>query len=124
MTDRDPGSLLPLTPLTFHILLSLADIDRHGYGIIKEVAFRTGGEMELETGTLYAALKRIRDEELIEIVSSSERPEGEDSRRRTYRLTPFGLAVLRAESERLSQLVTVAIRKQVIPVEPALGEIQ
>lgn len=124
MGERDPRDLLPLTALTFHVLLALADGDRHGYGILKEVSDRTDGQMELETGTLYAALKRMREERLIEVIPVSERSADEDSRRRTYRLTTFGMQVLQAESERLTQLVSVAIKKRVIEATPALGEIK
>ena len=115
VTTPDPTSMLPLTPLTFHVLLALADANRHGYGIIKEVLERTDGQMELETGTLYTALRRLRDDELIEPVPEDERPEGEDARRRSYRLTPFGRKVLEAESRRLVELVTVAAEKRVLP---------
>jgi DNA-binding PadR family transcriptional regulator len=120
MSDIDPHKLLPITPLTLHVMLALVDQDRHGYGIIKEVAERTDGRVELETGTLYAALKRMRDDDLIEIVPASERPPQEDRRRRTYRLTAFGREVLQAESERLSHLVDMAVQKQVIV--PASGD--
>jgi len=96
-------------------MLALADVERHGYGIIKEVSHRTEGRVELETGALYAALKRMRDDRLIEVVPASERPPHEDRRRRTYRLTAFGMEVLRAETKRLTELVGVAIEKQVIP---------
>jgi DNA-binding PadR family transcriptional regulator len=119
MTARDPLALLPLTHLAYHILLALADDARHGYGIIKEVLHRTDGEMELETGTLYAAIKRLRDEGLLEVVPRSERPAEEDSRRRNYRLTPFGQEVLAAESQRLAKLVGVAAEKRVLPIAPA-----
>ncbi len=119
MTDRDPQSLLPLTSLTFHVLLALADAPRHGYGIIKEVEERTKGSIVLETGTLYAGIKRMRDGELIEVVPKSELPSQEDSRRRTYRLTPFGLLVLRAETARLSELLVIASDKKVLPLSPA-----
>jgi DNA-binding PadR family transcriptional regulator len=95
-------------------MLALADVDRHGYGIIKEVYERTNGRVELETGTLYAALKRMRDEDLIESVPASERPAHEDRRRRTYRLTKLGKKVLRAEAERLTELVDVARAKRVL----------
>jgi DNA-binding PadR family transcriptional regulator len=122
MSEKDPHKLLPITPLTLHVMLALADVDRHGYGIIKEVAERTEGRVELETGTLYAALKRMRDEQLIEDVPASERPPHEDRRRRTYRLTAFGREVLRAESERLSDLVGVAVQKRVIA--PASGDVK
>jgi DNA-binding PadR family transcriptional regulator len=119
MTRTDPTALLPLTSLTYHILLALADADRHGYGIIKEVEDRTNGQMELETGTLYAAIRRMRDEQLIEVVPQSRRPAGEDTRRRTYRLTPFGKKVLKAESLRLAHLLGIAAEKKVLPVAPA-----
>jgi len=119
MSARDPHSPLPLTYVTYHVLLALADEDRHGYGIIKEVAARTDGRIELETGTLYAALKRYRDEQLIEVAPKSTRPPDEDSRRRAYRLTPFGRDVLRAESERLAELLGVAVEKKVLPAMSA-----
>ena len=115
MSKPDPRSLLPLTHLSYQVLLALADEHRHGYGIIKEVSARTDGEMELETGTLYTALKRLKDEGLIDIVSRAQRPPGEDDRRRTYHLTPFGNKVLAAESRRLAALVGVAIEKRVLP---------
>ncbi len=119
MSIRDPAAMLPLTHLTYHVLLALADADRHGYGIIKEVAERTGGQMELETGTLYAAIKRLRDEGLIDLVPRSERPAREDSRRRNYRLTAFGRQVLQADSERLARLLGAAMEKRVLPVLPS-----
>jgi len=119
MSANDPAALLPLTSLTYHVLLALADANRHGYGIIKEVEERTNGRMELETGTLYAAMKRMRDDGLIEPVPEDQRPAGEDSRRRTYRLTPFGKKVLKAESQRLAHLVGIAAEKKVLPVTPA-----
>ena len=119
MSANDPLSMLPLTSLTYHVLLALADSDRHGYGIIKEVEERTNGQVELETGTLYAAIKRMRDDNLIGVVPKKERPVGEDSRRRTYRLTPFGSQVLIAESQRLAHLLGIAAEKNVLPVAPA-----
>lgn len=108
-TDR-----LPLTPLTYQVLLAMADGPLHGYGVIKEVSERTDGEMRLEAGTLYAAIKRLRDEGLID-VAPTPRGGGVDSRRRYYRLTPFGRQVLRRESERLVRLVELARAKKVIP---------
>jgi DNA-binding PadR family transcriptional regulator len=116
MSNTDPRSLLPLTHLSYQVLLALADVDRHGYGIIKEVSARTDGEMVLETGTLYTALKRLKDERLIHIVEREERPPEEDDRRRIYRLTPFGKKVLGVESQRLARLVGVAMEKRVLPV--------
>jgi DNA-binding PadR family transcriptional regulator len=114
MSTQDPQDRLPLTHLTYHVLLALADADRHGYAIIKEVEARTDGRMELETGTLYAALKRLKDDGFIESVPASARPPGEDRRRRTYRLTPLGRRVLRAESERLAKVLAVAQEKHVL----------
>jgi DNA-binding PadR family transcriptional regulator len=110
-----PHEVLPLTPFTYHILLALADGDRHGYGIIKEIEARTGGQMEIETGTLYHALRRMLEDGLIEPIPSEERPAGEDRRRRAYRLLPWGRDVLAAESRRIRQLVEIAEDKQVLP---------
>jgi DNA-binding PadR family transcriptional regulator len=120
MPKLEPRPHLPLTPLSYQVLLALADADRHGYGIIKEVSDRTEGEMELETGTLYTALRRLKGDGLLEIVARASRPAGEDSRRRTYRLTPLGRSVLKAETARLAALVKTAVRKKVLPA-PSFG---
>lgn len=99
---------LPLTPAVFHILLALADRDRHGYGIILDIASRTGGALRLGTGTLYTAISRLLEQGLIE--DSDERPaeDQDDERRRYYRLTPFGRDVANAEARRLAALVRMA----------------
>ena len=110
----DAKKMLPLTPITFHILLALADEERHGYGIIKDVEARTGGEMSIETGALYHAVKRMLDDGLIEVVPPGERPPNEDRRRRTYRLRSWGREVLAAESLRLRHLLRIAEAKDVI----------
>lgn len=104
----DVAAHLPLTPGVFHILLALADQDRHGYAIILDVAERTGGEMRLGTGTLYTAIARLLEQRLIE--ESDERPgrDEDDDRRRYYRLTPFGRDVANAEARRLAALVRMA----------------
>jgi DNA-binding PadR family transcriptional regulator len=111
---RDPISLLPLTPVLFHVLLSLSDADRHGYAIMKEVSERTGGDVTLGTGTLYGLIKRALSEGLI--VESKRRPRADedDERRRYYRLTEFGRAVVAAEARRLEQLVASAWDKRVL----------
>jgi DNA-binding PadR family transcriptional regulator len=111
---KDPSKALPLTTLTYHILLALADRDRHGYSIIKEAEQRTGQSMRIETGALYHAIRRMRNEELIEPAPANERESVEDTRRRTYRLTKWGREVLGAESTRLRQLVDIAEAKQVL----------
>lgn len=106
MDDR-PAVSGPL----FHILLSLADEPRHGYGIIQEVDARTGGRAVLGAGTLYSAIRRIRDRGWIEEI---EAPEGEDPRRRYYRLTREGRTVVRSEAGRLESLVRQARAKNVL----------
>ena len=111
---KHPSDILPLTTLTYHILLALADHDRHGYSIIKEVEERTGKTMQIETGALYHAIRRMRTEELIEPLPENERARDEDSRRRVYRLTEWGREVLAAESTRLRQLVDIAEAKDVL----------
>lgn len=110
----DPRSLLPLTPLAFQVLLALADRDRHGYGIIREVDTRTDGLIRLRSGTLYTLLQRLLAEGLI--LESAERPdpEDDDQRRRYYAVTAFGRAVLTAEVRRLESAIGEARRKHVI----------
>ena len=105
-----------LTPLTFQILIALADAPLHGYGIIKEIARATGGRAEVEAGTLYAAIKRIREEGLIDVAPAPRHGRG-DSRRRYYRLTPLGRRAARRESERLLALVQLAREKKMLPQE-------
>lgn len=113
--SRDVSSFLPLTPALFHVLLSLADGQKHGYAILKEVAGRTGGEVELSTGTLYGIIKRLLADGLIR-----ESALGSTERRRAYRLTPFGRKVALAEAERLRDLVVTATAKRLLS-EPARG---
>jgi DNA-binding PadR family transcriptional regulator len=103
-----PESLLPLPPAVFHILMALADEDRHGYAIIQEVRARTGGEVRLGPGTLYRSIQRMLDDDLIVEVAERPAPELDDERRRYYRITPFGRAVARAEANRLQELVRLA----------------
>ena len=114
-TERDAEQMLPLTPTVFHILLALTDSERHGYGIMQEVAFRTDGKLRMGPGTLYGSIKRMLAEGLI--MESGERPDPalDDERRRYYRLTYFGQRVAQAESQRLVQLVRVAQSKRLLP---------
>ena len=124
---KNPLSFLPLTPFAFQVLLALADGDRHGYAIIKEVEERSGGSVKLRTGTLYTLLQRLLEEQLIGEQGSTPGPRDSgtptseagpaaraDSRRRYYRLTALGDAVLRAEAQRLEGLIGDARRKHVL----------
>ena len=101
----------PLTPPVFHILLALAEEERHGYGIMQDVAQQTGGRLQLGPGTLYGCLKRMVAGGLVE--ESDERPDPalDDERRRYYRMTPVGRKVVRAEAKRLAGAVTVAMAR-------------
>src|SRR3712207_887329 len=111
---REPEDLLPLTPAALHILLALADEERHGYAIMKEIEGRTGGEVRLGPGTLYGAIKRMLADGLVE--ESVERPDPglDDQRRRYYRMTSFGRRVAGAEVERLARLVSAARAKKLV----------
>ncbi len=114
-------SFLPLTAFAYQVLLALADQDRHGYGILKEVERRSGGALKLRTGTLYTLLQRLLQEDLVAEAQSglkaatdprsTDRP---NSRRRTYRLSALGEAVLRAEGQRLETLAVEARRTHVL----------
>ena len=111
--EQPVDGFLPLTHVVYHVLLSLSGAARHGYGVIKDVEQRTGGELTLEAGTLYAAIKRLRDDGLIEEHAA---PPDADARRRYYGLTQLGAEVLRAESLRLEELVEFARGARVLPV--------
>ena len=99
---------LPLPPATFHILMALADEDRHGYAMIQEVAARTGGQLRLSAGTLYRSIQRMLDQGLIVEPRERPAPKDDDERRRYYRLTPYGRRVAEAEMRRLDGLVKIA----------------
>ena len=114
-----PEDHLPLPPPTFHILLSLADAERHGYAIMREVTERTGGSVRLGAGTLYGAIKRLLEGGLVAESDERADPAMGDERRRYYRLTSFGRAVARAEAHRLEDLVRAARQKKLIGLEPA-----
>jgi len=103
-----PDALLPLPPATFHILLSVAEDDRHGYAIIQDIAARTNGELKLSAGTLYRSIQRMLEQGLIAETQDRPAPEYDDERRRYYRITPFGATVAQAEARRLTQLVRMA----------------
>jgi DNA-binding PadR family transcriptional regulator len=103
-----PESVLPLPPATFHILVALADEERHGYAIMQDVAARTNGELKLGAGTLYRSIQRMLEQGLIVETSTRPAPELDDERRRYYRITPFGRTVARAETRRLAQMLKLA----------------
>lgn len=109
--QSNPAQFLPLTPAVFHIMLVLADEDRHGYDIMRAIANATDGKIQMGPGTLYGTIKRMLQGGLI--VETDERPDPalDDSRRRYYRLTNLGQQVLAAEVERLTSLVQIAQRK-------------
>lgn len=113
----DVAALLPLPEATFHILLSLADQERHGYAIIQDVAARTGGALRLSAGTLYRSIARMVDQGLISEVAR-RRTAQDDARRRYYRLTPQGDAAARAEMRRLAELVRLARQRGLAPLAP------
>jgi len=107
--------LIPLPPASFHILVSLAEDERHGYAIIQDVEERTDGDLRLSPGTLYRSIQRMLVQGLI--VESRRRPAPalDDERRRYYRITPLGTATARAEMRRLSQLVRLARARGLTP---------
>jgi DNA-binding PadR family transcriptional regulator len=109
MTPHDAAVLarLPLPPATFHILVALSSGDRHGYGIIQDVEERTNGELRLSAGTLYRTIQRLLDDGLIVEPPRVSAPR-DDPRRRYYRITKLGTAVVRGDAERLARMVRLA----------------
>ena len=118
----DIRRFLPLSAPQFQILLALTDADRHGYGIIQEIAARSRGETQLGTGTLYTAIAGLADSGLI-AESPRRRSPADDPRRKYYRLTPLGRRVLEAEAERLERLVREAKSKGIRAARPALSRL-
>ena len=109
-------SFLPLTPVAFEIMLALADGERHGYSILQEVDARSGGAVSLHAGTLYRALARLLESELIEELESPD-PKSDDERRRYYQLTPRGIAVAKAEVNRLEGQLAAARSRRLFKVK-------
>ena len=103
-----------LTPATFHILLALADENRHGLGIVREVEHRTRGDVKLGPGLLYGSIKKLLGLGFIREPANRPAPELDDPRRRYYRITPAGRRVLRTEAARMERIVGVARSKQVL----------
>ena len=118
----DPESFLPLSAGAFDVLVALADGEKHGYAILKDIRRRTGGVTHLTAGALYAVIKRLSDEELIE--ESDERPDAalDDERRRYYRITSLGRSVARAEVRRMEVALTRARTKKLFGRPSRAGE--
>jgi DNA-binding PadR family transcriptional regulator len=112
-----PESFLPLPRDTFHILVSLADRERHGYSVMQDVAERTDGQLRLSPSTLYASIKRLLDQRLIEELAERPDPDHDDERRRYYRLTRLGRRVAAAEARRLERLLSDARATGLLPRE-------
>jgi DNA-binding PadR family transcriptional regulator len=119
MPRRNPtdeiDSFLPLPNAVFHILVALADRDRHGYSIMQDVDARTGGKVRLSAGTLYTAIRRMLEQGLIEELRVSPDPGSSDERRRYYRVTRLGRDVALAEAKRFSELLDQARATRLIP---------
>ena len=113
--SREAESFLPLPPATFHILLALADDDRHGYAIMQDVAARTTGALKLSAGTLYRSIQRLLEPGLIVEPSERPHPDDDDEARRYYRITALGTAVAKADARRLAQLVRMARARGLAP---------
>src|SRR5215472_5501054 len=112
MTDPELQRFIPLKAQWFHIMLSLAGGEQHGYGIMQEVLDRTSGKVRLWPATLYGSIKRLIEAGLIEESNRRPEPELDDARRRYYRLTALGRRVLDAECDRLQELVRAIRVKQ------------
>lgn len=112
--SKDREQQAPLTPAMFHVLLALADGEKHGYAILKEVAERTGGKVHLSAGTLYGIIKRL--DESGWILEKVQRPDigFDDERRRYYQLTETGRRVAMAEAARLEEMVEMARAKRLV----------
>lgn len=120
---RKAEEMLPLTPAVLHILLALVDGERHGYSIMQEVTRRTEGQVKMGPGTLYGSIKRMLADGLIEEADERPDPLLANERRRYYRLSDFGLRVVRVEVLRLQQIVRLAQSKQVMGSSEAIGGI-
>jgi DNA-binding PadR family transcriptional regulator len=116
MADRlNLSAFLPLTPVSFEILLALAGSEQHGYAVMLDVERRTGGAISLHAGSLYRALNRLLESGLIEELEERPDPDQDDQRRRYYRLTAKGVEVARGEARRLELLVEAARERRLLP---------
>src|SRR5580765_4889227 len=108
LSEPEPGAFLPLPRDTFHILVSLADRERHGYSVMQDIAERTDGALRLSPSSLYASIKRLLEQGLIEELAERPDPQHDDERRRYYRLSRLGRHVAKAEARRLERLLADA----------------
>src|SRR5262249_14242406 len=99
--QKEIGKFVPFSPAILHILIALANEDRHGYGIMQEVAKQTNDQYKLGPGTLYDNLQKLLNQRLVEEVN---RRDTDDPRRRYYRLTSLGEQVVSAEVQRLESI--------------------
>jgi DNA-binding PadR family transcriptional regulator len=113
-THTESGEMAPLTPAVFHVLLALADGERHGYAIMLEVVESTGGRIKMGPGTLYGTIKRLLEARMIEESDERPDPDLDDERRRYYRLTGLGQRAVRIEALRYAEIAEVARRKRLI----------
>ncbi len=113
MTTTIPNS--PLTPAVFYILLALADGERHGYGIMKQVEVDSQGKVTMGPGTLYGSLKRMLDAGLVKESNKRVDPAMDDQRRIYYQMTSIGAQALAAELARYRRVITLAQQRQLFP---------
>ncbi len=119
--NNDVRNFLPITPAAFHVLISLAEGDKHGYAILKEVSRRTDGRVKLSASTLYGIIKRLLADGWIVELDDRPDPALDDERRRYYRLTKLGREVGIAEAERMDELVQMAASRDLKRLKPAKG---
>ena len=112
--DDRARTIVPLSPVAYHVLLALADRNRHGLGIAEQVETATGGHVALGPGTLYGAIKRLLELELIDDTDNTPRDDRDDPRRRYYEITPLGRRVLELETAQLANVLKVAKAKRVM----------
>jgi DNA-binding PadR family transcriptional regulator len=112
--DEEIQKLLPLTPTVFHLMLALADGEKHGYGMMRAVEVETQGQMQIRIGSLYGSVRRMMEAGLIQEAPERPDPALDDERRRYYGLTPFGRQVLAAEAVRIAQAMAVIQGKKIL----------
>ena len=115
---HEAADFLPLHRDTFHILVALADHDRHGYAIMQDIAARTDGKIRISPSTLYTAMRRMLEDGLIEELEERPDPAHDDERRRYYQITSFGRKVAVAEARRLERMLADALATGLVPKRP------